>query len=251
MCLLTLLILSSTLFTQVTCETNAERMRRGLSPKPPKRLYDATRVRRVEPSTPSPTYWFVVFSHDGVLVQVISLPALKSGKRIWLSKLRQVSDDSRIGYLGPASSYYNTVYRGFGGSGSNSGSLFNVDPGDYSAITVAGQGSHSVCATVNQYNQDLYYTASSGTEPKNYLYNVDCTGPGGYTQRKNYQWDRNGAITLQWLEPPSASHYPEVFPVIWYKSSTNVFRWYPEDVTPTSPGSWTRAYLKWSCVPNP
>ncbi|KAJ7314736.1 hypothetical protein DFH08DRAFT_894691 [Mycena albidolilacea] len=233
MCLLTLLILSSTLFTQVTCETNAERMRRGLSPKPPKRLYDATRVRRVEPSTPSPTYCSQI------------------GQTNMAIELRQVSDDSRIGYLGPASSYYNTVYRGFGGSGSNSGSLFNVDPGDYSAITVAGQGSHSVCATVNQYNQDLYYTASSGTEPKNYLYNVDCTGPGGYTQRKNYQWDSNGAITLQWLEPPSASHYPEVFPAIWYRSSTNVFRWYPEDVTPTSPGSWTRAYLKWSCVPNP
>ncbi|KAJ7850386.1 hypothetical protein B0H14DRAFT_3866588 [Mycena olivaceomarginata] len=198
MCLLTLLILSSTLFTQVTCETNAERMRRGLSPKPPKRLYDATRVRRVEPSTPSPTYCSQI------------------GQTNMAIELRQVSDDSRIGYLGPASSYYNTVYRGFGGSGSNSGSLFNVDPGDYSAITVAGQGSHSVCATVNQYNQDLYYTASSGTEPKNYLYND-----------------------------------PEVFPVIWYKSSTNVFRWYPEDVTPTSPGSWTRAYLKWSCVPNP
>ncbi|KAF7354344.1 hypothetical protein MVEN_01122900 [Mycena venus] len=238
---LPLALLSSAFFSHVNGElllTNAERLRRGLPPAPPKRTYDPTRVRRNAPAAPSPTLCSEIGSKNMAI------------------ELIKDSDKSFLGYVGEGSTNtYNVVYDGFGSTkGPNLGLLFNVVSGyPYSAITVVANNKNSFCAEVNQYNQDLYNVDSSyRSEPKNYLYNVDCSNPGGYVQRRNYDWDSNGVISLEWLEPPNSGHGYDVYPVLWYRqnSSPNVFRWYPPGVTPTYSGRnpWVQAHLRWSCV---
>ncbi|KAJ7264493.1 hypothetical protein B0H12DRAFT_1101955 [Mycena haematopus] len=91
-------------------------MQQGLPPAPPKRLYDATRVRRAAAAAPSPS----LCSQIGSINMAIEMH-----------------------------NYINVLYSGYGGSGSgaNAGLLFNVeDDGTYSAITIAGHAPHAFCA---------------------------------------------------------------------------------------------------------
>ncbi|KAF7358721.1 hypothetical protein MSAN_01211100 [Mycena sanguinolenta] len=236
-CLLALVLLFSAFVSCVRSEvlmTNAQRMSQGLPPAPPKRLYEPTRVRRVAAAQPSPSHC----SQIGSINMAI--------------EMHRVSTGSFMGYVGPTTYYINTIYSGgYGGSGNKAGLLFNVEKDDYYAITLAGKAPHAFCAEVNQYSQDLYNVDSSYTsEPNNYLFNVDCSSPGGYTQRADYFWDSNGVIGLEWLQPDGT----EVFPVPWWNSNTQVFRWYPPGVTPTYTGHnannnpWYQVYLKWTCT---
>ncbi|KAJ6492221.1 hypothetical protein C8R45DRAFT_990670 [Mycena sanguinolenta] len=244
-CLLALVLLFSTFVSCVRSEvllTNAHRMRQGLPPAPPKRMYDATRVMRAAPATPSPSHC----SQIGSINMAI--------------EMRRVSTDALIGYVGfqvqsggSSGDFLNKVFSGgYGGSGNKAGLLFNVeDGGSYRALTLAGRAPEAFCAAVNQDNQDLTNVDSSNPEPNNYLYNVDCTGPGGYTQRANYFWDSNGVIGLEWLQPPGSAP-SEVFPLPWYNSNSGLFRWYAPGLTPTYTGSgrspWSQVYLKWTCT---
>ncbi|KAJ7927242.1 hypothetical protein B0H13DRAFT_2312646 [Mycena leptocephala] len=243
-------------------QTNAQRMARGLPPAPPKRMFDATRVRRYEPATPSPTLCSQIGSKNMAI------------------ELRKTSNDDLIGYVGEGSpGLYNVPYSGFGGTSSNAGLLFNVDPDTpYSAITIAGATSHAFCAEVNQWktnnkgetvtahsSQDLRNVDNSYAEPKNYLFNGKflytqpelrftntapqlIVSPAGDTINAR----TNGLISLEWLQPsPSSTYGYDLFPVIWYNPNSGLFRWYPDGVTPTYSGHnnpWIRAMVVCSVV---
>ncbi|KAF7312801.1 hypothetical protein MKEN_00963500 [Mycena kentingensis (nom. inval.)] len=226
---------------QVLSMTNAERLRRGLPPAPPRRLYEATRVRRDTPAEPSPTLCSTIGSANMPL------------------EMHRVSDGGIAGYVGygPSTGYINKIYTRVSAEGNdNKGLWFNVDPNtrsqSYKAITIAGLAPHAFCAEVNQYTQNLTYVdpayASTG-ETKNYLYNVDCSQPGGYTQRANYAWNANGKIVLEWLQADGS----EVFPNAWLNTNNNLFRWYAPSFAPTWTGKasnnpWVQVYIKWACT---
>lgn len=162
-------------------QTNAQRMARGLPPAPPKRMFDATRVRRYEPATPSPTLWCVFLLRSLFRILIHPCTSSQIGSKNMAIELRKSSTDDLIGYVGEGSpGLYNVPYSGFGGTSSNAGLLFNVDPDTpYSAITIAGATSHAFCAEVNQWktnnkgetvtahsSQDLRNVDNSYAEPK-------------------------------------------------------------------------------------
>ncbi|KAJ6598940.1 hypothetical protein DFH09DRAFT_19272 [Mycena vulgaris] len=254
-CLVVVFALCFAFFPLVKSETNASRMRRGLPPMPPKRMFDPSRVRRdpvvsatpVTPPAPAPT------------------PCSMIGKMDMAIEFR-TSSDTLVGYFGKGSGSgpnYNKL-----NSDLSKATLFNVGVDStssrYSGITIPTLGlGHSWCATVNQYSsssaaktsgdinhKDTTYSVYSD-EPQNYLYNVDCSySSGSTTQRRNYNWDSNGRIGLEWLQPISVQP-DEAFPVPWANPDNKLVRWYPDGVGPTYPTSWpgVAGYIRWSCTP--
>ncbi|KAJ7507940.1 hypothetical protein B0H11DRAFT_151636 [Mycena galericulata] len=229
-------------------ETNADRMRRGLPPSPPKRMFNPTRVRREHPA-PSST------------------PCSAIGTLNMAIEYHTLSPDTLVGYVGLQSAgYYNQIFSNIGNKG---GALFNVFLGsnagfEYNAISIPAAGTRdSWCAEVNQWDtyrngstktydssQDLYNVDNVNYpgDAENYLFNVDCTNSAGYYQRYDYSWDSStGQIYLEWDQPDGT----QVFPVPWLLTGSSVFRWYPPGVTPYTPsisGTWTQGYVKWSCT---
>ncbi|KAF8202704.1 hypothetical protein K438DRAFT_1932638 [Mycena galopus ATCC 62051] len=205
---------------------NTQRLRQGLPLMPPKCLYDPSRVRRD-----------ALYRH------------LPCGNMTMAMELRLVGPDSPLtsdtflGYVGTTAtigktgSFYNVLFQGYGGTGSNAGVLWNIeDEGQYSAITVAGKGIHTFCAAVNQYNQDLLSS-------------------------QNLQWlEPPGAVacelsTILLVAPQLTECVDDIFPLPWYSTASGIFWWYPQGASPTYSGKgnypWVQTYLKWSCVNPP
>ncbi|KAJ7029699.1 hypothetical protein C8F04DRAFT_1398241 [Mycena alexandri] len=214
-CFLTLVILCALFLTQVAAkETNAGRMRRGLPPLPPKNLFNPTRVRRATPA-PSPTYCSQIGSVNMPLEVIVPGVSSKS-----------------LGYVGPTTggyytTWWSTLYSGSGGRATH-GAFYNVDnvnSGTYSTISISHKITH--------------------------LMALDCSGPGGYIQRADWAWDMNsGIISMQWVESDGNS----VYPILWYNSGSEYFRWYAPGYSPTLSSDngkhWFQGYLRWSCTPN-
>ncbi|KAJ7638958.1 hypothetical protein FB45DRAFT_417288 [Roridomyces roridus] len=230
-------------------ETNASRMKRGLPPLPPRQFFDPSRVRRAAPAA-SPT----------------PLPRCSAiGSQPMAIELRRSSDDTVVGYVGyQGSGYWNVYYSGYGAGGG--GALFGVTRGDrFNAISLPASYGGDFCAQVNQWvtkkgvtqdycSQDLYHDDNVHwkDDSLNYLFNVACNNPAGYYQEYNYKWDSNGAIRLEWDQPPGVAVTGELFPTLWIRSGSSTFRWYAPDKAPYTPkltGDWSTGYLRWACQP--
>ncbi|KAJ7184699.1 hypothetical protein C8R46DRAFT_1026567 [Mycena filopes] len=283
-CFLALVGLWALLFTSVNGSavkmTNAERMRKGLPPLPPRNLLRrATPVRRDDPPTPSPTFWFVFHNSlmpaSGPFTQLATRSSQIGAVNMAL-ELRYASDDSLIGYIGasqnPSSAgLYNVVFAGYGGtSRQNGGSLFGVEYNSpYNAITIAGSEPGAWCAEVNQWlvnrtgytvpahssqdlaHMDTYYNP----EPQNFLFNRkfrsrEMTVSSLMVRQCNVTAAAasTSVPTLEWLED-------DTFPIPWYRPSTGLFRWYQADYAPTMSRNngrdWVPAYVRWSCTVDP
>ncbi|KAJ6628744.1 hypothetical protein B0H10DRAFT_1940143 [Mycena sp. CBHHK59/15] len=154
--LLVLFCTFSTCNCEAKSETNGARMRRGLPPATPNRLYTPSRVRR-DYSVPSPTSCSLIGSQNMAI------------------EMHKSSDGSFLGYIGhERETKYDVVYKTFSPSGEpKSGLFFNVtyDPPyniahPHNSIGVPSLNTY-FCATTQQRTQNLLTVDASYTaEPQ-------------------------------------------------------------------------------------
>ncbi|KIY70947.1 hypothetical protein CYLTODRAFT_487593 [Cylindrobasidium torrendii FP15055 ss-10] len=182
--------------------SNAERFKDRLPPLAPRHLFDASKSRQAARTETSPTPCTNIFTNP-VPIRVES----QSGSTIGYLGYSQLSDVR----------YYNTIYsngyypNGDGflitpkkGSSDNYAFLLS-SPNVY---TSHFDGKSYFCASGMQSGTyDLTKYGRNLSPQQNYAVGYECTTEGTLTQLYDYKWDRNGLITMSWLQPTSAAYY--------------------------------------------